>query len=382
MHKIKTFDIFAGCGGLSLGFHKLGFDSLAYLDWEKDCIDTLKNNFQSGLKLFLEADIRNIFDADNQNQLRLLNSQKIDLIIGGPPCQAYSVAGRAQDPNNMIYDYRNYLFESYANILQFLKPNFFIFENVPGLLSAKTPDEKNIKDLITKSFHDIGFIIPNIDKNIVFDLAHFGGAQTRKRVIIFGVNKNLKNKNNIINLFYQNLVALKTNNSTVEKAISDLKKLYPLKVPQKSKSHTSDPNDHLHNCRYHSQRDITIFNILTDDIATKKNKYLTSDELKKLYYEMVGKKTNVHKYSVLRWDKTSNTIPSHLHKDGLRHIHPDPKQSRTITMREAARLQDFPDNFIFNSSQSSTFKMIGNAVSPLMSSKLAKAMQLTLDSIK
>ena len=109
MHQIKTFDIFAGCGGLSYGFHKLGFNSLAYLDWEKDCIETLKNNFQSGLELFIEADIRNIFDNSNQSHLKLLNSQKIDLVIGGPPCQAYSVAGRAQDPNNMIYDYRNYL---------------------------------------------------------------------------------------------------------------------------------------------------------------------------------------------------------------------------------------------------------------------------------
>lgn len=382
MYQIKTFDIFAGCGGLSFGFHKLGFNSLAYLDWEKDCIETLKNNFQSGSELFIEADIRNIFDKANQNQLRLLNSQKIDLVIGGPPCQAYSVAGRAQDPNNMIYDYRNYLFESYANILQFLKPNFFIFENVPGLLSAKTPGNEKIKDLITKSFHDIGFIIPNIDKNIVFDLADFGGAQTRKRVIIFGVNKNLKHKDDLINLFYQNLTSLKTMNSTVREAISDLKKLYPLEVDQKSKSHTSDPNDHLHNCRYHNKRDIKIFKILTDDIATNMNKYTKSEELKNLYFEMVGKKTNVHKYSVLRWDKPSNTIPSHLHKDGLRHIHPDPKQSRTITMREAARLQNFPDNFLFNSSQSSIFKMIGNAVSPLMSTKLANAMLLTLDSMK
>ena len=89
-----------------------------------------------------------------------------------------------------------------------------------------------------------------------------------------------------------------------------------------------------------------------------------------LYQEKTGKKTNVHKYHVLRWDKPSNTIPAHLKKDGLRHIHPDPLQKRSITVREAARLQTFDDDFEFNESQVANYEMIGNAVPPLFAEKL------------
>ena len=91
-----------------------------------------------------------------------------------------------------------------------------------------------------------------------------------------------------------------------------------------------------------------------------------------MYYEVTGKNSNVHKYHVLRWDEPSNTIPAHLKKDGLRHIHPDPKQMRSITVREAARLQTFDDDFEFNESQLANFEMIGNAVPPLFAKKLGE----------
>ena len=89
---------------------------------------------------------------------------------------------------------------------------------------------------------------------------------------------------------------------------------------------------------------------------------------------ITGRTSNVHKYHVIDWDKPSNLIPAHLYKDGLRHIHPDPEQARTITVREAARLQTFPDSFLFNSSQTESFKMIGNAVPPLFAKKMALAL--------
>ncbi|HMZ60076.1 MAG TPA: DNA cytosine methyltransferase, partial [Leptospiraceae bacterium] len=131
------------------------------------------------------------------------------------------------------------------------------------------------------------------------------------------------------------------------------------------------PDDRFlnHIPRFHSERDIDVFKLLTTDIKTKKFKYASSQALIDLYYEKTGKKTNVHKYHVLRWDKPSNTIPAHLYKDGLRHIHPDPEQARTITVREAARLQSFDDDFEFLGSMGDQFKMIGNAVPP----KFAKA---------
>ena len=124
--------------------------------------------------------------------------------------------------------------------------------------------------------------------------------------------------------------------------------------------------------RKHNLRDQNIFRILADDIESGKNAFTNTEKLKELYYKTTGKKSNVHKYYVLRKDEPSNTIPAHLHKDGLRHIHPDSKQSRSITVREAARLQSFPDDFVFCGSQSDAYKMIGNAVPPLFARIVAE----------
>ena len=95
--------------------------------------------------------------------------------------------------------------------------------------------------------------------------------------------------------------------------------------------------------------------------------------MKELYYQQTGKKSNVHKYHVLNWDNPSTTIPAHLKKDGLRHIHPDPNQQRSITVREAARIQTFDDDFLFNESMGASFEMIGNAVPPYFARKLGLA---------
>jgi DNA (cytosine-5)-methyltransferase 1 len=125
----------------------------------------------------------------------------------------------------------------------------------------------------------------------------------------------------------------------------------------------------------HSRRDIETFERLTNDIETGQNKFSTVDSLKDLYFEITGKRSNIHKYHVLKWDKPSNTIPAHLYKDGLRHIHPDPIQARSITVREAARLQSFDDDFEILGSLTDQYKMVGNAVPP----KFAKAIALALN---
>ena len=106
--------------------------------------------------------------------------------------------------------------------------------------------------------------------------------------------------------------------------------------------------------------------------------FITTDSLKALYTKMTGRKSNIHKYHVLRWDKPSNTIPAHLYKDGMRHIHPDPKQARSITVREAARLQTFADDFIFLGPSMAQYKMIGNAVPSDFAKVIAKALHIIL----
>ena len=153
-------------------------------------------------------------------------------------------------------------------------------------------------------------------------------------------------------------------------------KFYPLnkiiKIKGRKFSHKSNSKKLDHSPRFHNKRDIKIFKLLAEDIEKKKFKYRTVKELQKLYTRIVGKNSNIHKYYVLRKDEPSNLIPSHLYKDGLRHIHYDSKQARSITVREAARLQSFPDNFDFIGPTTEKYKMIGNAVPPTFSKFLTK----------
>ena len=126
--------------------------------------------------------------------------------------------------------------------------------------------------------------------------------------------------------------------------------------------------------RTHSIRDANIFEILAKDIESGNFKYSSTQSKKELYFEKTGKISNFHKYHVLEYNKPSNTIPAHLHKDGLCHIHPDSTQKRSITPREAARIQSFPDDFIFTGPMTANYKMIGNAVPPKFSKSIADSL--------
>lgn len=313
----------------------------------------------------------------------LVGNRQLDVIIGGPPCQAYSVAGRIRDEHGMREDYRNYLFESYLKVVQHYKPRVFVFENVPGILSAKPGDGSvRIIDLIQKAFADAGYaVLPDLS-NAIIDMTEYGVPQNRKRIIILGVSKEHygDKAEAMVEKFYSSyLPEYKIEKkATVRDAIGDLPKLRPLDEPisylgRKLSHSVSDPLINGHISRFHNKRDIELFKFLEEDIASGRMKYTSAKSLKTLYTKLTGKTSNVHKYYVLRWDEPSNLIPAHLFKDGLRHIHPDPEQARTITVREAARLQTFPDDYYFNCSQTDAFKMIGNAVPPLFAKKVAYA---------
>lgn len=133
-----------------------------------------------------------------------------------------------------------------------------------------------------------------------------------------------------------------------------------------------------HTPRYVNARDTAICQLLAEDIKTKAFKYITNKALINLYKERVGKTSNFAQYRVLRRDMPSTTIVAHLWHYGLRHIHPDPHQARPITVREAARLQSFDDDFIFLGGMAASYKMIGNAVPPLFAEHIAKALKIIL----
>ena len=401
-YKLNTIDLFAGCGGLTDGFEQTNFyNTLACIEWEKMPCLTLSKRLKNKWKLdadniVLRFDLQrteelfNGWHNDNmygthEGLLNIVGGKNVDVIVGGPPCQAYSVAGRVRDDNGMNDDYRNYLFESYLKVVEKFKPKAFIFENVEGLLSAK-PGGISIVERITSEFSKIGYEITNdLKRFAMLDCSRFGVPQMRRRVIILGVNREEFNINPQIALFEFYHIILKKYFSekiyTVKDAIGCMPKIYPLDkhaiINRKLVSYTQEiPPQYLNNiCRNHSFRDIETFRLLTEDIESGKFKYIKSERLKQLYTELTGKTSNVHKYHVLRWDKPSNTIPAHLYKDGLRHIHPDPKQARSITVREAARLQSFDDDYEFLGSQQDQFKMVGNAVPPTFAKCIALALK-------
>ena len=394
-NKIRAIDLFAGCGGLMDGFEQSGhYHTVAAVEWEKAPCANLETRLRDKWD-YADAGSRVLrFDIQRTDELfngwddpeygtsdgldRLVSAEGgIDVIIGGPPCQAYSIAGRVRDENGMRDDYRNYLFESYLKVVDRYKP----FENVPGMLSAK-PGDFPIIDVIQKSFEDAGYcLLPDL-RDAVLDFTEYGVPQNRKRVIIFGVRKEFfgdKSEQVVEDFYKKALPRYKVSKkSTVRDAIADLPKLYPLGEDQKYEgrriAHSlPEPFVANHIARWQSNRDMDTFRLLTTDIESGRYEYVTAEALKALYTKVTGKTSNVHKYHVLRWDEPSNLIPAHLYKDGLRHIHPDSEQLRTITVREAARLQTFADDYIFDGSNVELYKMIGNAVPPLMAKCLANA---------
>lgn len=395
--KYNTIDLFAGCGGLMDGFMQEGsYNTLACVEWEKYPCQTLAKRLKARWghknadKEVVRFDIQrteeliNGFDdpeyGKNVGLERLINGRTVDIVIGGPPCQAYSLAGRIRDPHGMRDDYRNYLFESYIRILKHFKPKCFVFENVIGMLSA-APDGTPIVEKIHKAFENAGYEVVDDFKKAVYDVADFGVPQHRKRIIILGVRKDFfKKKEEDVELNYTKAIladfydvimpSLKSKSKprTVMDAIGDLPVILPSKqIIRKNGhkySHTPIQSEMVlnHSPRFHSERDQGVFKLLCEDIESGKKDYTTIDALKALYTKVTGKVSNIHKYYVLRWDEQSNTIPAHLYKDGMRHIHPDSKQARSITVREAARLQTFADDFEFLGPTMAQYKMIGNAV--------------------
>ena len=407
MPKINVIDLFAGCGGLSEGFLETGkYRFLAHVEWEKPMVDTLRNNLVKRWNYDAEEAKKSVvlFDIQKTDELLhgkwtdeskkefakynsdivsekgldgVINGETVDLIIGGPPCQAYSLAGRAQDPDSMKNDYRNYLFESFVKVVDYYKPKAFIFENVPGMLSAK-PGDKLVIERIYEAFDAIGYSIrsPQNLPKAIFCASDFGVPQERNRVIIFGAHKrsNIDIEDFYLQLDQQKIYGPK---KTVKDAIGDLPKFKPLDEPEKingknvSYKRIDDKRIPLHEARYNNKRDIEVFRKWVTNNMNK----LPNDEKLKFYKEVSGKDSNHNKYRSLEWDKPSPTIVSHLYKDGLMFIHPDAEQARSITIREAALLQSFPMDFEFLGSNIYCFKMIGNAVPVLFAKEIGDAVE-------
>ncbi|WP_294912855.1 DNA cytosine methyltransferase [uncultured Prevotella sp.] len=389
--KYTFIDLFAGCGGLSEGFmESRHFKGLAHIEWEYPMVQTLRTRLitkwhesdEQAQKRVILFDIQRTDELLNGNWSQetkdlyakynsleaqkglkhLINGDSVDLIIGGPPCQAYSIHGRATDKNSMQDDYRNYLFESFVKVVDDIKPKAFIFENVTGMLSAK-PGGKPVVERIYKAVNEIGYTIlePKKFKDAVYNAYDYSVPQNRERVILCGV----KNGSGLsIADFYNALSNSKSSKHlTVRDAIGGIPPIFPLKKIEKVKGrnvshYATDESDPFHLPRHCSSRDIQVFR---DWIANDMNK-CSQQEAIDFYKKVTGKETLYRKYRNLEWDKPSPTVVAHLQKDGFMFIHPDIEQARFITIREAALLMSFPKDFEFVGNRAYCYKMIGNAV--------------------
>jgi len=371
----KIIDLFSGCGGFALGFHKAGFNTFLAADSDLHSCNTFKSNFK---KTTVIND--NIISSNFKKKLKkIIASKKISGVIAGLPCQSFSSVGKAQDKNSMKNDPRNFFYKDFIDCIKIINPNFFIFENVTGILSSK-PNGINIFADFVKRIQKIGYETIVDKKKLIFNSADYGVPQVRKRIFVIEV----KNKN-IINKIYDELHSSKIFDDkskyfTIFDAIYDLPQLKPVSVKKKIKlkkkklnkflNSVREKNDNYlfnHVARNHNEKDIERYKLLAKIRGELK-------DLQKIRPELIhhDPKHFKNRYTVQKYDKPGRTVVSHLYKDGNLFIHPDHKQHRTFTVREAARVQSFPDNFQFIGPRTQQYKQVGNAVPPLMSYAIAK----------
>jgi DNA (cytosine-5)-methyltransferase 1 len=357
MNKIKVLDLFAGAGGLSYGFyHDSNFSLLAANDIDIDMCNTYKANHRS-VEVFCK-DIKD-FGLTDLSCLGV-NKNTIDLVIGGPPCQAYSTVGK-----RLLDDPRGVLYKEYFRIITELNPKAFIFENVKGLLSM---DGGNLFEEIKELFQSEGYKI----SYQLLNAADYGVPQIRERVILVG--SKLKNQFCFPEPTHQKnqkgLFDSLPKWISLEDAIGDLPDLENEFV---STQYNSDPRtDYQKELRKNS-------NILTLHEKPKNNEALVKimkslpegGSPKDLPLELRPKSGFGNTYSRLWWKKPSTTITRNLGTpSSSRCIHPI--YPRPLTSREGARIQSFPDNYNFCGSRSSVNLQIGNAVPPKLSMELSK----------
>ncbi|HAO07115.1 MAG TPA: DNA (cytosine-5-)-methyltransferase [Chryseobacterium sp.] len=408
--KLTFIDLFAGAGGLSEGFIRAGYEPIAHVEMDEAACYTLKTraayhylksvNRYDVYKAYLRNEISRTdlykevpekilnsvinlpIGGDNNPKIHkaidvLLGKRKVDLIIGGPPCQAYSLVGRARSKHGMKGDHRNYLYVQYAKYLERYNPKMFVFENVLGLKSAgEGLYLKNMEKLFDKKGYHINLF--TVEAN------NFGVLQNRKRVIIIGWQKELK-----INI--PDLEAIRSNSThTVKELLSDLPVLKAGEGVDRFRSYAAPSTAYLNQSGIRNGIDILTQHVARPHTDQDKEIYRIAVEQlhhgKRLNYTSLPKRLRTHKNEHSFFDRFkvvdadacySQTVVAHIAKDGHYYIHPDIKQNRSLTVREAARLQSFPDDYYFEGvkevkNRTAAFKQIGNAVPPLMGEKIAQ----------
>ncbi|MBU3217447.1 DNA cytosine methyltransferase [Clostridium estertheticum] len=381
-------DFFAGAGGLSLGFIQEGFRVKLANDVEDVCVETYKLNHPDlNTSRIIKDDIRNVVESlDNLIKF----NKEIDLVIGGPPCQGFSSANQQR----IIDDPRNELYKYYIKAIAIIKPKFVVMENVKGMLK--------VADQVVEDFNNVNIIKngKNVSYNVaynVFNSHDFSVAQNRKRLIYIGIRSDIQETQNIspeqiieeiknstnTNQRFDLKDALElikpldatriknmTENDSEESGKKVDKNIYFNKTNEYLRKINNGSNSYVvfnHKARYCSDVNYEIYKRLDQGEDS------TSDKIADIMPYAHRNHVFKDKYFKLIENKPSRTITAHMKMDCHSHIHPT--QVRSLTPREAARVQSFPDDYIFLGAYLKTYMQIGNAVPPLMSRGIAKVIK-------
>jgi DNA (cytosine-5)-methyltransferase 1 len=439
-------DLFAGSGGISEGFVSAGFKVAAFLECDHHATETLRSRVafhelrklqkldwyekyfreeisrESLLRKFPQvadrveaAVIEKKFGVHRyvdlisaiRNSLKLHKSGRLNVLLGGPPCQAYSLVGRSRDPNRMERDGRHFLYQHYLDTLADLKPDFFLMENVPGLLTAKINGKQTFQQIL----NDFAAIEPAYEvapsyeeyrrspRDYLVNSYWYGVPQRRTRVILIGYRRELARTHPRIKTVFRRLLAMKMDNVlTVTDAIGDLPELTPGDgkdgwfgaykekplTTYQSWAHRRSAGVCNHRARTHMASDLERYRFFIGHHLNG-NRRATLVNLLEERPDLTPDHDHLDKFidrfKVQLWNRPSTTVMAHIAKDGHYYIHPDIHQCRSFTVREAARCQSFPDNFRFEGPRTEQFKQVGNAVPPRMAYAIAKVLMHELEKI-
>lgn len=404
-------DVFSGAGGLSEGFIRAGFKPIGHVEADGSACYTMKTrmvyhwlteqdrqdeyiDYLKGEKtrsdlydLVPESEIASVINlkigkeslSDIFSRIdQLLHGRSLDLIAGGPPCQAYSLVGRSRSGEAMLTDKRNYLYEYYVEFLKRYEPEYFVFESVQGLLTAKNENGALYFDKMRKLFREAGY---ETEYKLLW-ANHYGVAQHRKRIILVG-------KKGRTTGFYPEPETWEPG-VKIGEIIRDLPSLKAGKgsiLPCELKDYDGEylyqagiRNDDIpvtwHQARPHTERDLKIYRIAVQKWNQKEER-LDYNDLPEDLKTHNNRSSFTDRFKVVASNlKSCQTIVAHISKDGHYYIHPYIRQNRSLTPREAARLQTFPDDYFFESvseppGRTPVFHQIGNAVPVLLAQKIA-----------
>lgn len=370
-HSLKMIDLFCGAGGLSLGFSQEGFITSLANDIQECCVDTYAHNHpETPRDHIVLGDIKDVV----KNLDELLAGRSVDIVVGGPPCQGFSMANRQR----LIDDPRNYLYRSYVEAVKKAEPRFFVMENVKGMMS--------VAEQVKEDFHKIGYET----EYCVLNAKDFGVPQNRERLIYIGNCVGVDNRQIFKDIFE---LSEKIPEHTLGDALFALRALEASRVKNATetgspasgykieKNNITDTNEYIsyinqnrtvavvsnHKARYNNDRDIEIFG--------RMNQGDRSDDPKIADIMPYARRNGIFKdkYFKLENDKVSKTITAHMKFDCNMYIHPT--QARGLTPREAARAQSYPDDYFFRGAYTKTYMQIGNSVPPLLGRAIAQVIK-------